>query len=162
MSFRQPQEARQKAARIAALKNMGYSNQEAEAMYPQITSFEKNGATYTFKIGDQVVQTKNQQWFKGWFGGSSISKWSNPKTVYKKAAAYGLRAIRLSTRKHKKYMALTPKGQWVHFGAMGMEDFTKHRDLKRRRNYLTRSAGIQGAWKKNKYSANNLARHLLW
>jgi hypothetical protein len=90
-----------------------------------------------------------------------IFKWSNPKTVFKKAAAYGVE-VQLSTRKNKKYMVQTPKGAWVHFGAMGMQDFTKHRDLKRRRNYLTRSAGIKGAWKKNKYSANNLARHLLW
>ena len=91
-----------------------------------------------------------------------ILKWSDPKTVVRRARAYGVRTLRLSTRAGKKYMAQTPKGAWVHFGAMGMEDFTKHRDLKRRRNYLTRSAGIKGAWKKNKYSANNLARHLLW
>ena len=90
-----------------------------------------------------------------------ISKWSTPKTVFKKAAAYGV-DVRFSTRKNKKYMVQTPKGTWVHFGAMGMQDFTKHHDLKRRRNYLTRSAGIKGTWKKNKYSANNLARHLLW
>ena len=92
---------------------------------------------------------------------NEISKWSNPKTVLRKAAAYGVHTLRLSTRAGKKYMAQTPKG-WVHFGAMGMQDYSKHRDLKRRRNYLARSAGIKGAWKKNKFSANNLARHLLW
>ena len=32
----------------------------------------------------------------------------------------------------------------------------------RKKSYLARSAGIQGDWKKNKYSANSLARALLW
>ena len=30
--------------------------------------------------------------------------------------------------------------KWVHFGQMGYEDFTKHKDLKRREKYLTRTA----------------------
>jgi hypothetical protein len=48
---------------------------------------------------------------------------------------------------------------WVHFGAMGYEDYTKHKDKTRRANYLKRSAGIHDS---GKYSANQLARHLLW
>jgi hypothetical protein len=50
----------------------------------------------------------------------------------------------------------------VHFGQMGYEDFTKHKNKTRRKNYLTRSRNIKGDWKKNRYSANNLAIHLLW
>jgi len=45
---------------------------------------------------------------------------------------------------------------------MGYEDFTKHKNLKRRQNYLTRSTNIKGDWKKNKYSPNNLSIHILW
>jgi hypothetical protein len=32
----------------------------------------------------------------------------------------------------------------------------------RRKNYLTRSNGMKGNWKNNKYSANNLSIHVLW
>ena len=43
-----------------------------------------------------------------------------------------------------------------------MEDYTKHKDEKRRKSYLARAKGIKGDWKNNKYSANNLSIHLLW
>jgi hypothetical protein len=49
--------------------------------------------------------------------------------------------------------------KWIHFGAMGYEDYTKHKNKTRRKNYLTRSAGIHGD---SKYSANQLSRHILW
>jgi hypothetical protein len=93
-----------------------------------------------------------------------IQKWSNPTIVFKKAKKYlGKRAtIKLSTKKDKKYMVITPTGHTVHFGAIGYEDFTKHKNKSRRKNYLTRSGKIKGEWKKDKYSANNLARKLLW
>ena len=52
--------------------------------------------------------------------------------------------------------------KFIHFGQLGYEDFTKHKNKTRRKNYLTRSRNIKGDWKKNKYSANNLAIHLLW
>ena len=54
------------------------------------------------------------------------------------------------------------KGHWVHFGQIPYEDFTKHKNLTRRHNYLTRSGKIRGDWKKKKYSANNLSRKILW
>ena len=53
-------------------------------------------------------------------------------------------------------------GNKVHFGAMGMEDYTYHHDERRRDNYLKRSAGIRGYWKVNPFSKNNLSRNLLW
>jgi hypothetical protein len=59
-------------------------------------------------------------------------------------------------------MVTTPDGKIVHFGQMGYEDYTKHKNKTRRKNYLTRSRKIKGDWKKSKYSANNLAIHLLW
>jgi hypothetical protein len=45
---------------------------------------------------------------------------------------------------------------------MGYEDFTKHKDDKRRENYLKRTTNIPGNWKDNKYSPNNLSRNILW
>ena len=93
-----------------------------------------------------------------------IKKYSNPKQVYKLASKYlGKTAkISLSTKRDKKYMVITPQGRTVHFGQMGYEDYTHHLNKTRRKNYLTRSAKIRGDWVKDKYSANNLARKLLW
>jgi hypothetical protein len=63
----------------------------------------------------------------------------------------------------KKYMVFDPKNnKWVNFGQMGYEDYTKHHDKTRRKNYLTRTKNMGGDWKSNKYSANNLARSILW
>jgi len=95
---------------------------------------------------------------------NTISKYSNPAKVYRRASKYlGKTAkIGLSTKKDKKYMVTTPNGKIVHFGQMGYEDFTKHNNKTRRKNYLARSTKIKGDWKKDKYSPNNLAIHLLW
>jgi hypothetical protein len=94
----------------------------------------------------------------------SIRLYSNPTEVYRRASKYlGKTAkINLSTKKDKKYMVVTPDGKIVHFGQMGYEDYTKHKNKTRRKNYLKRSRKIKGNWKKNKYSPNNLAIHLLW
>jgi len=43
-----------------------------------------------------------------------------------------------------------------------MQDFTYHKDEKRKENYLKRSAGIKGNWLSNPYSPNSLSRNLLW
>ena len=95
----------------------------------------------------------------------AISKWSNPATVRRKAAQYLGKDVKilLSTKKDKKYMVQVPHThKFVHFGQMGYEDYTKHKDKSRRKNYLTRSKSIKGNWKTNKYSPNNLSIHLLW
>ena len=94
----------------------------------------------------------------------SIKKYSNPTQVYRLAKKYlGKTAkIGLSTKKEKKYMVTTPDGKIVHFGQMGYEDYTKHKNKTRRKNYLTRASKIKGNWKNNRYSPNNLAIHLLW
>jgi len=97
--------------------------------------------------------------------GSGLSKWSNPEQVKKNAIKYlGKNVVlKVSNKKGKKYMLLNPNtDKYIHFGAVGYEDFTKHQDPKRRDNYLNRSASIKGNWKNDKYSANNLARELLW
>jgi hypothetical protein len=93
-----------------------------------------------------------------------ITNYSNPAEVNRKAVKYLGKKVRVmrSSKKDKKYMIVTPEGRTVHFGQMGYEDFTKHKNKTRRKNYLTRSGKIKGDWAKDKYSANNLARHLLW
>ena len=60
-------------------------------------------------------------------------------------------------------MVLNPHtNKWVYFGQMGYEDFTKHQDLNRRKNYLRRTENMRGNWRDNKYSADNLSRNILW
>ena len=95
-----------------------------------------------------------------------IWKYSNPTTVrQRKKRIYGTsvaKSLRRSRVLQKKYSITTPKGKTVSFGQMSYEDFTKHKNQLRRKNYLTRSKGIKGKWKQDKFSPNNLSRKLLW
>lgn len=93
-----------------------------------------------------------------------IWMYSNPQDAQKKAFdTYGKYAILFRSKaKNKKYYIINPKGHKVNFGQMGYEDFTKHKDIARRHNYLTRTAGMKGDWVNDGYSANNLSRNILW
>jgi len=93
-----------------------------------------------------------------------LLRYSNPSKVYSKLCKYLRRDVDLyvSSNKRKKYMIQRPDGKWVHFGAMGYEDFTQHKDDLRRIHYLQRAQNIRGNWRDNPYSANNLAIHGLW
>jgi hypothetical protein len=95
---------------------------------------------------------------------SLVSRYSNIRRASRQTRRYlGPNAtLHLSTKTNKKYMIQTPSGKWVHFGEIGYEDYTKHRDRRRRANYLTRSGKIRGHWKQDKYSPNQLARNILW
>ncbi len=90
---------------------------------------------------------------------------SNPAVAQRRAKQlFGPKTILYkSTRPTKKYMILNPQtDKFVHFGQMGSEDYTYHRDQERRQRYLTRSGHIKGDWKENPYSPNNLSRNILW
>jgi len=93
-----------------------------------------------------------------------IWKVSNPILAQKKLNKYigNHTPLFLSTRKDKKYMVLDPDGKKVHFGNINYEDFLKHQSLQRRSSYISRATNIKGDWKRNKYSPNNLAIHVLW
>jgi hypothetical protein len=74
-----------------------------------------------------------------------------------------------STAKNKKKMVLAKKGDLVkivHFGQDGYEDYTQHGSKDRRKNYLTRSAGIRDKngklTKDDPFSPNYWARKVLW
>tara|TARA_R110002020_G_scaffold208196_2_gene413875 strand:+ start:273 stop:578 length:306 start_codon:yes stop_codon:yes gene_type:complete len=74
-----------------------------------------------------------------------------------------------STAKNKKGMVYVNKNgakKLIHFGYTPMSDFTKHKDPKRRKNYLERSGGIKdksgNLTAKDKNSANYWARRVLW
>jgi hypothetical protein len=50
----------------------------------------------------------------------------------------------------------------VHFGDINYSDFTKHNNLERRKAYLRRASNLNGHWRDNKFSPNNLSINLLW
>lgn len=94
-----------------------------------------------------------------------LYKYSSPKQAQKMAHKYLGKTAKLypASNPEKKYMVCDPvEKKWVNFGQLGYEDYTRHKNKTRRRNYLTRTAGMRGNWKSNKYSANNLSRHILW
>lgn len=94
-----------------------------------------------------------------------LRKYSDPEIAQTRAYRYLGKTATLypSKTKDKKYSIYDPKNEkWVNFGQLGYEDYTKHHDKTRRRNYLRRSRKIRGSWKENKYSPNNLSIHILW
>ena len=94
-----------------------------------------------------------------------IYNYSSPLKAQKMAYNYLGKTAKIypANRPEKKYKIYDPKNEkWINFGQLGYEDYTKHKDKKRRKSYLTRTAKIKGDWKSNKYSANNLSRNILW
>lgn len=93
-----------------------------------------------------------------------LNKISNPTEVKRRFEKYRGKdnaKLFVSEKNDKKYKVVQPDGKIVHFGSR-MEDFTKHGDEARRKSYLARSGAIKGNWRDDKWSANNLARELLW
>jgi hypothetical protein len=88
-----------------------------------------------------------------------LLQFSNPAVVIAKGKKLGLTVL-ISNRKDKKYAITNPiTHKLVNFGQMGMEDFTKHKDEKRRQNFLSRNA----KWAKAKpYTPAFLSYYLLW
>ena len=66
-----------------------------------------------------------------------------------------------SNRAAYKYMA-SDGSRTTHFGARGYEDFTMHRDEKRRRSYLSRHASREDWGRSGVVTAGWLSRYLLW
>jgi hypothetical protein len=92
-----------------------------------------------------------------------LYKYSNPKKVQQNIKShYGNLIVYKSNNPKKKYMVQDDKGKWVHFGAMGMQDFTKHLDPVRQTSYLKRATNIKGKWRENILSPNCLAILGLW
>jgi hypothetical protein len=91
-----------------------------------------------------------------------LKKYSNFQKVNLLSMKKYNRPVFMSTRKQKKYMIKDNNNKFIHFGQLGYEDFTKHKDEDRRQRYLKRTENIKGNWKENKFSPNNLSRNLLW
>lgn len=68
-----------------------------------------------------------------------------------------------STRPEKKYMAIFEKNgkrKTTHFGSFGMSDFTKHKDLERKKRYLSRHRKNEN-WN-DPTTAGALSKNILW
>lgn len=61
---------------------------------------------------------------------------------------------------NKKFMVITPSGQKIHFGSFGYSDFTKHKDLQRKENYLSRHSTREDWTDLSK--AGTWSRYILW
>ena len=69
--------------------------------------------------------------------------------------------ISTSNLKGKKYTAYFPDARrTVHFGALGYEDYTIHRDAERKERYLARHSAREN-WN-DMYTAGFWSRWLLW
>jgi hypothetical protein len=87
-----------------------------------------------------------------------LRKYSNPSLVKNRAERLNLNQVFISTRKDKKYMIYNGR-QWIHFGQMGYEDYTKHHDDVRRDNFRKRNR----RWFFGPiYSPGRLSYTLLW
>ena len=69
-------------------------------------------------------------------------------------------------KKGSVYVLKNGKKRLIHFGDASMQDFTQHKDPKRRKSYLARSGGIRDKsgklTKNNKNSANYWSRKINW
>lgn len=92
---------------------------------------------------------------------NEISKFSDPARVQQLAHQYLGNGVKvyLSSRKDKKYMVFNPSGAKVHFGQMGFQDFTKHRNNQKRDLFRKRNAKWANA---PKWSPAWLSYWLLW
>ena len=114
---------------------------------------------------ESIFQTRKLRKIKSRKFPQRIYLYSSPRKAQRMAYKYLGKTAKLypASNPAKKYMIYDPKNnKWVNFGQMGYQDFTKHANKARRKNYLTRTKGMLGDWKNNKYSANRLSRSILW
>jgi len=72
---------------------------------------------------------------------NEICEVSNPELMLKQLKKYYGDDVDLylSSSKNKKYMVFDEDGKKVHFGSILFQDYTKHKDKKRRDNFRTRN-----------------------
>lgn len=89
-----------------------------------------------------------------------ICKYSSPQKAIKNLQKYyGTDALYISSRSDKKYMVQDPRGRWIHFGQMGYQDFTKHKDKGRRKLFQQRNHNWQYA---HPFTPAHLSWYILW
>ena len=69
--------------------------------------------------------------------------------------------LKKSSRKDKKFMVIVDN-QTIHFGQLGASDYTKNKDIQRKRRYINRHRSREN-WKKSGIkTAGFWSRWLLW
>lgn len=70
--------------------------------------------------------------------------------------------LKKSTRTDKKFMIITPDNKTIHFGQSGASDYTKHKDIERKKRYIARHQKNEN-WNKSGINTPGFwARWLLW
>ena len=75
-----------------------------------------------------------------------------------------MKTVRRSHRPEKKWDAVFERNgreKVVPFGARGMSDFTKHKNVTRKQRYIKRHSGMGESWNKPD-TAGALSRWILW
>ena len=93
---------------------------------------------------------------------TKLKQYSDPQKVIQNIKTYLGNDIKLfiSSRKDKKYMIQEPEtNKWIHFGQMGYEDATFHKNKDRISLFKKRNAKWKNA---PKYTPAYLSYHLLW
>ena len=67
-----------------------------------------------------------------------------------------------SDKPEKKFLVISPEGKKVYFGASGYSDYTKHKDPKRKDNYIKRHKKRENWSKSGLNTAGFWSRWLLW
>ena len=90
-----------------------------------------------------------------------ICEVSDPELVLKQLKKYYGNDVDLylSSSKNKKYMVFDEDGKKIHFGSLLYQDYTKHKDKKRRENFRNRNTKWKDA---DKYTPAHLSYYLLW
>ena len=82
-------------------------------------------------------------------------------SLLSRAKKLGAMDIKPSTRARNKWMVLY-KGQWIHFGARGMSDYTIHKDEDRRRRYRARHSKIKLSDGRRAYTVKSSPSYWSW
>ena len=138
---------------------------KADILFPLKKMNRQGSTSRTGKAIDNKYDEFIYIWKKkGTIKGSGLEEFSNYKQAQKMTNKYFGKPTKLyiSDKPNKKYYVLDENNKKVYFGQMGYEDFTKHKDENRRKDYRHRAENIKGNWKNNKYSPNNLAINILW
>jgi len=90
---------------------------------------------------------------------SALIKVSNPVEVKKKGYEIYDRRVLFSNKKNKKYKIKDDNGKYIHFGDLRYEDYTYHKNEKRRASFKNRNRKWENA---DKFSPAYLSYHLLW
>lgn len=133
-----------------------------------VSEIEPTNLKEQIKLKQKIKGESNLPKFKELIPANKIEKddelylYSNPKIAQKMAYKYLGKTAKLykSTNPKKKYMILNPNNnKYIHFGQMGFDDFTKHKDMIRMIKFKNRNKKWADA---KPYTAAHSSFYFLW